>query len=87
MISMVAILLYCTIGIFSNISIFSIMLCIYFSIIIINDCSLHAHYYYYAVHRYKDLKKEGKLNKFMEKKRKKNSNKDHRWMPTRRSDA
>ncbi len=40
-----------------------------------------------TVYRYKELKKEGKLNKFMEKKRKKNSNKDHRWMPARRSEA
>jgi ribosomal RNA-processing protein 36 len=31
--------------------------------------------------RYEDLKKEGKLQKFLAKKCKKNSNKDHRWLP------
>uniref|UniRef100_A0A7S3M8N6 rRNA biogenesis protein RRP36 n=1 Tax=Spumella elongata TaxID=89044 RepID=A0A7S3M8N6_9STRA len=36
--------------------------------------------------RYKELRKDGKLHKFMEKRRKKNSNKDHRWLPTRRSE-
>ena len=36
--------------------------------------------------RYKELKKDGKLHKFMEKRRKKNSNKDHRWLPQRRSE-
>jgi hypothetical protein len=35
--------------------------------------------------KYNELKKEGRLNQFMEKRRKKNSNKDHRWMPERRS--
>jgi hypothetical protein len=34
--------------------------------------------------RYSELKREGKLNKFMTKKRKANSNKDHRWLPSRR---
>lgn len=37
--------------------------------------------------RYKELRKEGKLHKFMEKRRKKNSNKDHRWLPGRRGDS
>mmetsp|Transcript_1752 Transcript_1752/g.2982 ORF Transcript_1752/g.2982 Transcript_1752/m.2982 type:complete len:299 (-) Transcript_1752:936-1832(-) len=37
--------------------------------------------------RYKELRQEGKLHKFMEKKRKKNSNKDHRWIPGRRGDG
>jgi ribosomal RNA-processing protein 36 len=37
--------------------------------------------------RYKELRKEGKLHKFMEKRRRKNSSKDHRWLPGRRSSA
>lgn len=36
--------------------------------------------------RYDELKKEGKLKKFIDKKRKRNSSKDHRWLPTRRTD-
>ncbi|CAM9554986.1 unnamed protein product [Sphacelaria rigidula] len=36
--------------------------------------------------RYDDLKEEGKLGKFMEKKRKKNAAKDHRWLPAKRQD-
>ena len=36
--------------------------------------------------RYNELKREGKLNKFMTKKRKQNSNKDHRWLPSRRGE-
>jgi ribosomal RNA-processing protein 36 len=36
--------------------------------------------------RYDELKKEGKLKKFIDKKRKRNSSKDHRWLPTRRID-
>jgi hypothetical protein len=31
--------------------------------------------------RFDELKKEGKLNKFLSKKRKRNSSKDKRWMP------
>eukprot|EP00903_Cladosiphon_okamuranus_P017529 g16144.t1 len=34
--------------------------------------------------RYEGLKEEGKLSKFMEKKRKKNAAKDHRWLPSKR---
>eukprot|EP00752_Nemacystus_decipiens_P003788 g3488.t1 len=34
--------------------------------------------------RYEGLKQEGKLSKFMEKKRKKNAAKDHRWLPSKR---
>lgn len=34
--------------------------------------------------RYDELKKEGKLQKFLVKKRKKNANKDHRWLPYER---
>ncbi len=34
--------------------------------------------------RFSELKREGKLNKFMTRKRKQNSNKDHRWLPERR---
>lgn len=33
--------------------------------------------------RYEQLASEGKLEKFMEKRRKKNSKKDKRWLPTR----
>ncbi|CAM9259291.1 unnamed protein product [Pylaiella littoralis] len=36
--------------------------------------------------RYEGLKEEGKLSKFMEKKRKKNAAKDHRWLPSKRQD-
>ena len=36
--------------------------------------------------RYDELKKEGKLKKFIDKKRKRNSSKDHRWLPARRTD-
>ncbi len=36
--------------------------------------------------RYDELKKEGKLKKFIDKKRKRNSSKDHRWLPVRRTD-
>lgn len=36
--------------------------------------------------KFNELKKNGKLNKFMEKKRKKNASKDRRWLPDRRSD-
>lgn len=36
-------------------------------------------------YRYKELRKEGKLHKFMEKRRKKNSSKDHRFLPMRRT--
>lgn len=36
--------------------------------------------------RYKDLKKTGKLQKFMAKKRKHNSSKDRKWLPERRSE-
>ena len=36
--------------------------------------------------RYDELKKEGKLKKFIDKKRKRNSSKDHRWLPVRRID-
>ena len=39
-----------------------------------------------ALHRYEGLKEEGKLSKFMEKKRKKNAAKDHRWLPSKRQD-
>lgn len=31
--------------------------------------------------RFEDLKKAGKLHKYLEKKRKKNSNKDHKYLP------
>ncbi|CAM9737763.1 unnamed protein product [Discosporangium mesarthrocarpum] len=34
--------------------------------------------------RYAVLKEEGKLKKFMEKKRKQNASKDHRWLPAKR---
>mmetsp|Transcript_25231 Transcript_25231/g.54557 ORF Transcript_25231/g.54557 Transcript_25231/m.54557 type:complete len:273 (+) Transcript_25231:124-942(+) len=34
--------------------------------------------------RYKELRKEGKLGKFMEKRRKKDASKDRRWLPGRR---
>ncbi|CAM9781053.1 unnamed protein product [Ectocarpus sp. 12 AP-2014] len=34
--------------------------------------------------RYEGLKEDGKLSKFMEKKRKKNAAKDHRWLPSKR---
>lgn len=34
--------------------------------------------------RFNELKKEGKLKRFMERKRRKNANKDHRWMPSKR---
>lgn len=34
--------------------------------------------------KFKDLKREGKLTKFMERKRRKNASKDKRWMPTAR---
>lgn len=37
-------------------------------------------------HRYEGLREEGKLGKFMEKKRKKNAAKDHRWLPAKRQD-
>lgn len=37
--------------------------------------------------RYLELKKKGRINKFVEKKRKKRSNKDHRWMPRARDDG
>jgi hypothetical protein len=40
-----------------------------------------------SLFRYKELRKEGKLHKFMEKRRRKNSSKDHRWLPGRRSSA
>lgn len=36
--------------------------------------------------RYEGLKEEGKLHRFMEKKRKKNAAKDHRWLPNKRQD-
>ncbi|CAN0204493.1 unnamed protein product, partial [Hapterophycus canaliculatus] len=36
--------------------------------------------------RYEGLKEEGKLSKFMEKKRKKNAAKDHRWLPSKRQE-
>jgi ribosomal RNA-processing protein 36 len=36
------------------------------------------------LNRYKELKKEGKLSKFLEKKRKHNASKDHRRLPGRR---
>lgn len=39
-----------------------------------------------SYHRYEGLKEEGKLTKFMEKKRKKNAAKDHRWLPAKRQD-
>lgn len=35
--------------------------------------------------RYEELKKTGKLQQFLTKKRKKNANKDHRWLPFQRS--
>ena len=35
-------------------------------------------------HRYDELKKSGKLNQFLTKKRKRNSNKDHKKIPYRR---
>jgi hypothetical protein len=35
-------------------------------------------------HRYDELKKSGKLNQFLNKKRKRNSNKDHKKIPYRR---
>ncbi len=38
------------------------------------------------LNRYEGLKEEGKLSKFMEKKRKKNAAKDHRWLPSKRQD-
>jgi hypothetical protein len=34
--------------------------------------------------RFNELKKSGKLHKYLEKKRKKDSNKDHRHMPSTR---
>eukprot|EP01042_Synura_sphagnicola_P003301 gene3301-4086_t len=34
--------------------------------------------------RYEELKGAGKLQKFLQKRRKKNSNKDHRYLPARR---
>ena len=40
----------------------------------------------YTLNRYEGLKEEGKLSKFMEKKRKKNAAKDHRWLPSKRQD-
>ena len=36
--------------------------------------------------RFDELKGEGKLNSFLLKKRKKNANKDHRWLPSRREE-
>jgi ribosomal RNA-processing protein 36 len=36
--------------------------------------------------RFDELKGEGKLNSFLLKKRKKNANKDHRWLPSRRAE-
>ena len=39
---------------------------------------------YIYVHRFNELKAEGKLNKFMAKKRHHNANKDHKKMPIRR---
>ncbi|CAM9153544.1 unnamed protein product [Ascophyllum nodosum] len=36
--------------------------------------------------RYEGLKEQGKLGKFMEKKRKRNAAKDHRWLPAKRQD-
>ena len=36
--------------------------------------------------RFDELKGEGKLNSFLLKKRKKNANKDHRWLPSRRGE-
>jgi ribosomal RNA-processing protein 36 len=36
--------------------------------------------------RYEELKESGKLNSFMNKKRKRNSNKDHRHVPRRRAE-
>lgn len=37
--------------------------------------------------RFDELKGEGKLNSFLLKKRKKNANKDHRWLPSRREES
>lgn len=37
--------------------------------------------------RFDELKGEGKLSSFLLKKRKKNANKDHRWLPSRREDS
>ncbi|KAL8009565.1 putative rRNA biogenesis protein RRP36 [Plasmopara halstedii] len=34
--------------------------------------------------KFEDLQESGRLSKFMAKKRKKNANKDHRWLPTQR---
>lgn len=36
------------------------------------------------IEKFKELKKAGKLDKFLEKKRKKNANKDHRFLPSQR---
>jgi ribosomal RNA-processing protein 36 len=36
--------------------------------------------------RFDELKKQGKLNSFLNKKRKKNASKDRKWLPTRRDD-
>lgn len=37
--------------------------------------------------RFEELKREGKLQKFLDKRRKRNSNKDHRWLPYERRDS
>ncbi|KAL3499409.1 hypothetical protein ACH5RR_038502 [Cinchona calisaya] len=39
------------------------------------------------IEKYQELKASGKLDSFIEKKRKKNASKDHRYMPYRRSDG
>lgn len=45
---------------------------------------LYCHFLAIPRDRYEGLKEEGKLSKFMEKKRKKNAAKDHRWLPSKR---
>ncbi|DBA00965.1 TPA: hypothetical protein N0F65_006226 [Lagenidium giganteum] len=37
--------------------------------------------------KFQDLQETGRLSKFMAKKRKKNANKDHRWLPTQRKEV